>query len=101
MSYEIKPGNTVYALCTIGDAPSGDSPGGVYASFGTELIVTDIREPTEYEPLRTYSVCHPDLVQTKQRFWVYGREISKMKHFNHNKEISWHDRQYSLHTRHY
>lgn len=85
----MKPGDTVYALCNIGDSPSGDSPGGVFASFGTELIVISVEGPFGDEKSKRYYVCHPDLVQTKQRFFAFGWEISKMKHFTYNKPVNW------------
>lgn len=95
----MKPGDTVYALRKIGDSPSGDSPGGVYADFGTELIIISVEGPFGDEKSKRYYVCHPDLVQTKQRFYAFGWEISKMKHFSHNKPVDWFRRDFNrLHT---
>lgn len=64
-------GQRVRALGPLGDSPSGDSPGGVYARPGDLLIVRKLLDPSYTYPI---AVSHPDI--TNSSFCVAPSEIS-------------------------
>ena len=61
----------VYAAKELGQEPSGDSPGGVYAREGDKLI---IRGFSEYDVENPEFVSHEDV--TDSRFSANARELS-------------------------
>lgn len=67
-------GQRVRALKTLGDAPCGDSPGGVYAGPGEILIVRKIGLPTYTFPI---AVSHADI--TDSSFGVATDEIKPVE----------------------
>lgn len=77
MAHEVN--DVVYALGDISDPPSGDSPGGRLCRFGDKLIIRAVRPEREFK----YLVSHEDVTDGSS-FAVTPKEVSKMRHFNHN-----------------
>lgn len=71
---DFEVGMEVRALCDLGDPPSGDSPGGIYARRGTLLIVRGFGNP-KYPP--RIHVSHHDVLN--QTFGVTPNEIEPTK----------------------
>lgn len=86
MAHEVN--DVVYALGGISDPPSGDSPGGRLCRRGDKLIVREVRPDREFK----YLVSHEG-VTDGTGFVVAPKEISKMRHFDHNYDrCEWENR---------
>lgn len=70
---KVKAGDKVVSLKTLGDAPSGDSPGGCYCYKGEMLIVRKVSDESCTYPI---SVSHEDI--TDRSFGVTQDEVKKL-----------------------
>lgn len=77
-----KEDDTVYALKNIDEPPNDYSPGGRLCEWGTKLIVRKVVPINEN--FNHYHVSHPEVTDGRT-FMVVAKEISHMKHFEHNR----------------